>query len=163
MQLAQDIQAKSFNKKVLPAPDFQPGQLVWLLHRNIKTTRPSFKLDHRRLGPYPILRKIGTSAYHLQLPSYLSRLHPVFNVSLLEPYSDPSDFHTHASPLPFDLADDPANDIKSILDCRKTGHRYEYLVRWKSLPESEDSWLPLSDIPTLFNELIERFHCRHRE
>ncbi|KAG2368892.1 hypothetical protein BDR07DRAFT_1268801, partial [Suillus spraguei] len=47
------------------------------------------------------------------------------------------------------------------LDCRKTGHRYKYLVTWKSLPESDDSWLPLSDIPTLFNELIECYHCRH--
>ncbi|KAG2335909.1 hypothetical protein BDR05DRAFT_839721, partial [Suillus weaverae] len=88
-------------------------------------------------------------------------LHPVFNISLLKPYSDPSDFHTHASPLPFNLTDDPANDIKSILDCHKTGHRYEYLVQWKSLPKSEDSWLPLSDIPTLFNELIEHFHRCH--
>jgi len=161
LQFAQDTQAKYYNKKALPAPEFQPGQLVWLLCRNIKTTRPSMKLDHRRLGPYPIIRKINSSAYLLRLPSYLSRLHPVFNVSLLEPYSDPSDFHTHASPLPFDLTEDPANDIKSILDCRKIGHRYEYLVRWKSLPESEDSWIPLSDIPTPFNELIERFHRRH--
>lgn len=161
LQFAQDVQAKYYNKKALPAPELQPGQLVWLLRRNIKTTRPSLKLDHCRLGPYPIIRKIGSSAYLLRLPSYLSHLHPVFNVSLLEPYSDPSDFHTHASPLPFDLADDPANDIKSILDCRKIGHRYEYLVWWKSLPESENSWLPLSDIPISFNELIERFHRRH--
>jgi hypothetical protein len=161
LQSAQDTQAKYYNRKASVAPEFKPDQLVWLLRRNIKTTRPSLKLDHRRLGPYPIVRKIGSSAYLLRLPSYLSRLHPVFNVSLLEPYIDPSDFHTHSAPLPFTLADDPANDIKTILDCRKTGHRYEYLVRWKSLPESDDSWLPLSDIPTSFNELIERYHRRH--
>jgi transposase InsO family protein len=161
LQFAQDVQTKYYNKKVLPAPKFRPGQLVWLLRRNIKTTRPSLKLDHRRLGPYPIIHKIGPSAYLLRLPSYLSRLHPVFNVSLLEPYSDPSDFHTHAPPLPFTLAIDPANDIKTILNCCKIGHHYEYLIRWKSLPESEDSWLPLSNIPTSFNELIERFHRRH--
>ncbi|KAG2340613.1 hypothetical protein BDR05DRAFT_846490, partial [Suillus weaverae] len=88
-------------------------------------------------------------------------LHPVFNVSLLEPYIDPSDFHSHSAPLPFTLANDPANNIKMILDCCKIGHRYEYLVWWKSLLESDDSWLPLSDVPTSFNELIEHYHRRH--
>jgi hypothetical protein len=161
LQSAQDTQAKYYNRKASVAPEFKPDQLVWLLRRNIKTTCPSLKLDHRRLGPYPIVRKIGSSAYLLRLPSYLSRLHPVFNVSLLKPYTDPSEFHTHTSPLPFTLADNPVNDIKAILDCRKIGHRYEYLVRWKSLPESDDSWLPLSDIPTSLNELLERYHRRH--
>ena len=31
----------------------------------------------------------------------------------------------------------------------------------KSGMSTEDSWIPLSDIPTTSNELIERFHCRH--
>ena len=139
---------------------------MWLLRRNIKSTRPSDKLDHRRLGPFPISRKISPLAYELQLPSYLSRLHPVFHVSLLEPYSDPSEFHQHATPEPFTLHEDsiPSNSslsIDSILDSRKIGHRYEYYVHWKSLPDEENSWVPLSDIPTTSNELIERFHRRH--
>ncbi|KAJ3779565.1 hypothetical protein GGU10DRAFT_401828 [Lentinula aff. detonsa] len=28
-------------------------------------------------------------------------------------------------------------------------------------PNSEDSWIPLSDIPDSFNELIDKFHHRH--
>ena len=92
---------------------------------------------------------------------YLSRLHPVFNIALLEPYHDPSLFHPHASPAPFQLGDDPALSIKSILDCRKIGHRYEYFVQWKNQPDSENSWIPLSDISTTDNELLERFHRRH--
>jgi len=160
---AQDLQSKYYNKKVQPAPELKPDQLVWLRRRNIKTTRPSLKLDHRLLGPYPISHKItgSTCAYRLNLPSYLSRLYPVFHISLLEPYHDPSEFHPHSPPQPIELADDPANDIKAILDCRKIGHRYEYFIQWKSLPDSENSWIPLSDIPTTFNELIERFHRRH--
>ncbi|KAH7919984.1 hypothetical protein BV22DRAFT_978033, partial [Leucogyrophana mollusca] len=90
-------------------------------------------------------------------------LHPVFNVSLLEPYKDPSEFHPHSEPEPFKLLpdDDPALSIHSIRDCRKIGHRFEYFVHFKSLPDSEDSWIPLSDIPTTYNELLEHFHRRH--
>ena len=34
-------------------------------------------------------------------------------------------------------------------------------MRWKDSPDTEDSWIPLSDIPTSADELIERFHRRH--
>ncbi|KZT18971.1 hypothetical protein NEOLEDRAFT_1052429, partial [Neolentinus lepideus HHB14362 ss-1] len=57
-------------------------------------------------------------------------------------------------PQLFELAEDDADQIQSILDCRKVGRRYEYYVWWKSLPESENSWIPLS-------ELIEWFHRHH--
>ena len=164
LKAAQDRQAIYYNQRAAESPKYQPGQLVWLLRRHIKSSRPSDKLDHRRLGPFPIERAISDSAYQLRLPSYLSRLHPVFNVSLLEPYSDPSDFHTHATPDPFPLADDPSSpSISQFLDCRKLGQRYEYLVRWTGLSPEEDSWIPLYDIPTTpyTNELLERFHRRH--
>ena len=160
LEIAQQRQQYQFNKHVLPSPKYQPDQLVWLLRRNIRTTRPSLKLDHRRLGPFPVVREIGNDAYLLRLPPYLSRLHPVFHTSLLEPYSDPSEFHTHATPEPFQLADD-STLISDVLDCRKTGHRYNYLVRWKDQPAEEDLWISLQDLPTTANEIIERFHRRH--
>ena len=52
---------------------------------NIKTTRPSPKLAHRYLGPYPIVQAVGTHAYCLKLPRSMSRIHPVFNVIKLLP------------------------------------------------------------------------------
>jgi hypothetical protein len=41
-------------------------------------------LDHQRLGPFRISRKINDVAFRLDLPPHL-RLHPVFHCSLLEP------------------------------------------------------------------------------
>ena len=161
LQHAQQLQAYYYDAHRLPPPDFEPDQLVWLLRRHITTTRPSIKLDHRRLGPYRVIKKIGPSSYLLNLPSYLSRLHPVFHVSLLEPYNDPFPFRSHASPEPFTPADDPALSIDAILDARKVGHRYDYFVHWKGQSNSENSWIPLSDVPTSLNELIDRFHRRH--
>jgi len=42
--------------------------------------RPSKKLSHRQLGPYPIERRVSKYAYWLTLPPLMKRLHPVFNV-----------------------------------------------------------------------------------
>jgi Chromo (CHRromatin Organisation MOdifier) domain len=158
LEHTQTLQAKYYNERHLKAPQFVQDQFVWLLRRNIKTTRPSDKLDHRRLGPYRVIDKISSSSYLLNLPSYLSRLHPVFHVSLLEPYHDPSVFHSHSEPEPFQLADDSALNIHSIYDARKIGHQYEYFVRWKNQPESKNSWIPLSNIPTSHNKLLDHFH-----
>ncbi|MBW0547236.1 hypothetical protein O181_086951 [Austropuccinia psidii MF-1] len=49
-------------------PDFQPVDKVWLASKNIKTTRPTKKPSERWLGPFEVLKKIGSHAYHLKLP-----------------------------------------------------------------------------------------------
>ncbi|MBW0589669.1 hypothetical protein O181_129384 [Austropuccinia psidii MF-1] len=66
-------------------PNFQPGDKVWLASKNIKTTRPTKKLSERWLGPFEVLKKIGSHAYHLKLPQQWESVHPVFHMSLLEP------------------------------------------------------------------------------
>ncbi|XP_059292195.1 uncharacterized protein LOC132045626 [Lycium ferocissimum] len=49
------------------------------------------KLSPRFIGPYEIVRKIGTVAYELKLPSDMAMVHPVFHISMLRLYKpDPS-------------------------------------------------------------------------
>jgi hypothetical protein len=69
-----------YNQKPTHAPDYKPGDKVYLDDSDIQTTRPSRKLSHRRLGPFPIVEHVGNNAYRLQLPLSMKRLHPVFNV-----------------------------------------------------------------------------------
>jgi len=47
-------------------------------------------LDHKKLGPFTILEKIGKSAYRLKLPKSWNRVHPVFNELLLSSYHPPN-------------------------------------------------------------------------
>jgi hypothetical protein len=58
--------------------------MVYLLRRNIKTKRPSDKLDHIKLGPFKIIKKLGPVTFKLEMPEGM-RIHLVFYISLLEP------------------------------------------------------------------------------
>jgi hypothetical protein len=159
---AQDDQTRNFNCHVQPAPKFKTSDLVWLSRRNIKTTRPSDKLKYCRLGPYKIIKPIGRSVFKLELPCLMSRLHPVFHVSLLEPVVT-NDIHgTPPAPGVVHLAkNDAIPVINDFLNCCKVGRRYNYFVDWVGLPNTKCSWISLSDIPTALNEKLERFHRRH--
>ena len=155
-----------YNKHVQKHPEsFKPGTLVWLRRRNIKTRRPSDKLDYRKIGPFKIKAARGPRAFELDLPPTLSRLHPVFHVSLLEPYHDPTQIAGRLAPPPPPLhLDDEATPllrVDSILDCRRIGQRLEYLVRWKDHDTADDSYVPLSDLSTELDEVIEQFHRRN--
>jgi len=57
---AQMSQAEQANKARHPDPVLNPGDKVWLRRKNIWTTRPSNKLDHKQIGPYPVLEKVGS-------------------------------------------------------------------------------------------------------
>ncbi|MBW0490466.1 hypothetical protein O181_030181 [Austropuccinia psidii MF-1] len=57
------------NKSRESPPVFNAGGMVWLSSKNIKSTRPTKKLSKIWLGPFPILKKVTTHAYHLKLPS----------------------------------------------------------------------------------------------
>jgi hypothetical protein len=73
-----------YNKSKLERPRFREENLVYLLRRNIKITRPSNKLDHKKLGLFKIKRNIKDISYKLYF-SFTIRIHSVFHISLLEP------------------------------------------------------------------------------
>ena len=98
LEKAQARQRKWYDIKHLPAPEYNTledvaagrakvADKVMLNRHNIKTKRPTEKLDHKYFGPFVIKRKVGQRAYELELPSRMS-IHPVFYVGLLEPYRE---------------------------------------------------------------------------
>ena len=89
------VTARYYNRRRSPAPTFSPGDMVYLDSEDIQTTRPSKKLSHRHLGPYPVERRVGRYAYRLVLPPPMRRLHPVFNVVKLSPAPDDPIVGTH--------------------------------------------------------------------
>ena len=51
--------AHYYNQRRMPAPEYHMGDKVFLDTSDIKTTRPSLKLTHHYLSPYPVQRKVG--------------------------------------------------------------------------------------------------------
>src|SRR5467141_4090076 len=97
---AKDDMARYYNRRRSPAPTFSPGDMVYLDSEDIQTTRPSKKLSHCRLGPYPVERRVGKYAYCLVLPPPMRCLHPVFNVMKLSPTPDDPIIRRRRNPPP---------------------------------------------------------------
>ncbi|MBW0483049.1 hypothetical protein O181_022764 [Austropuccinia psidii MF-1] len=85
LELAINMFKRYADKSRESPPIFNPGERVCLSFKNIKSTRPTKKLSERWLGPFPILKKVSTHAYHLKLPTQWKSIHPVSHISLLEP------------------------------------------------------------------------------
>jgi len=156
---AQNQQAKYYDAKHKRI-EFQVGDKVWLSSRNIKTQRPSKKLDWKRLGPYTILKRIGTQAYRLQLPSSF-KIHPVFHVSLLDKHMESNiPDRIQPPPPPVIIENQEEFEVEEILDSRYIRNTLFYLIKWKRYPVSENSWEPISNL-TNCKELTASFHLRY--
>ncbi|MBW0506873.1 hypothetical protein O181_046588 [Austropuccinia psidii MF-1] len=73
---------------------------VWLASKNKKTARPTKKPLESWLGPFEVLKKISSHAYHLKLPQQCKSVHPVFHVTLLEPVKQSTIPNQHQFPPP---------------------------------------------------------------
>jgi hypothetical protein len=103
--------------------------------------RPSKKLDYRFLGSFNVIALAGKQAYVLELPERYSKLHPVFHVSLLEPWQRREGAGPVQPPPALLLDEGEEWEVDKILDHRigKDGE-VEYLVRWVGFPTWEDSY-----------------------
>ncbi|KAK3537728.1 hypothetical protein QTP70_017881 [Hemibagrus guttatus] len=145
------------------APEYQPGQKVWLSTRDIKLRLPCRKLSPRFIAPFTIVRQVNPVTYCIQLPPEY-KIHPVFHVSLLKPHhpsvlpsTEPGE--AEEPPLLLLVDDGTAYLVKEILDSRRRGGRLEYLVDWEGYGPEERSWVPINDI--LDPGLLEDFHANH--
>ena len=158
----QKYQGPADARRTIP-PDFRVGDLVWLNAKNIKTKRPSKKLDHKRVGPFKISRAISTHAFRLDLPREFRFLHPVFHVSLLEPYhSNTIPLRRQPPPLPVEVDGETEYEVSAILDSRRKRNVLEYRVQWKGFDGHAESatWEPADNVSNA-PLLLEAFHKKY--
>ena len=169
LQAAQDRQ-KAYADKKRRHVEFSVGQLVLLNTKNIKLKHPgSMKLMPRWIGPFKVVKCVNEVAYKLELPETMSRLHPVFHVSLLKPYRDSG----LRQPPPPVLVDEEGAlwRVDTLLERRerKCGRKKitEYLVKWSGFSHEHNTWEPAKNIadPQLIRDLERRLHqaASHKE
>ena len=130
------------------------------MRRFITTKRPSSKLDYTRLGLFEVIEKIGIRAFKLKLLETM-KIHPVFHVSLLEPFTESTIPGRTLEPLPIIEIDSIEEyEVKDILDSRIRRRRLEYLVDWKGYNVNERTWEPIENL-TNSAELIKEFHIKY--
>jgi hypothetical protein len=83
-----------YNKSKLERPRFRERDLIYLLRRNIKTTRPNNKLDYKKFGPFKIKRNIKNINYKLYFLLTI-KIYSIFYIFLLEL----ADLDTSAGPV----------------------------------------------------------------
>jgi len=150
-----------YNWKQTPALEFKAGDMVFLDASNIQTTRPSHKLSHQRLGPFPIDSQIGNGAFRLCLPPSMSRLHPVFNVVKLSlaPLDPIPGRRTSPPPLPEIVNGEEEWVVEEILDSRMVKWKLRYLVKWEGFGVEHNSWEPWDNVRA--PQLVVDFYQRH--
>lgn len=167
--LAQERQARAYNKGRRAVVEFQPGDLVLINPHTLKLVDvkgTGRKLVQRTIGPFEVIKKVNPMVYRLRLPDNYP-MHSVFNLAHLRKYhqSDPK-FRERTTLLATrDLLDVTEEyEVEAILGHRltrrKEGNNRMFLVRWRRFDPSEDSWVSeydLRNVPELRREYL-RLH-----
>jgi len=108
---------------------FAVGDTVWLSTRNLKTSRPSMKLDYKRTGLYTVSKIINKNAYKLDLWSPM-RNHSILHVSLLDRYTPPVRGQLSSAAHPMIVEEIEEWEVDRILDSRRHYWNLQYLIQW---------------------------------
>jgi len=131
-----------YNHRRIPAPELKPSDLVWINGSDIQMTRPSRKLGHRNLGPYPVERCIGHEAYRIKLPPSLQHLHLVFLIVKLLPVADDPIPRRQAKlpPPPVLVEGNEEFEVEKILHSHIHWRGLKYLIKLEGYNSRHNSW-----------------------
>ena len=95
------------------------------------------------MGPFKIIKKVGTRSYKLALPASM-RIHNTFHISLLESYKDNKFLsQIQTPPPPIEIDRDPEYEIEEIIDSRRYRNKLQYRAKWTGYsPEHDKTWYP---------------------
>jgi hypothetical protein len=150
MAEAQQEQERQANRHRVPSPAYKVGDKVWLDLRNIRTERPTKKLDSRT-AKFMVTEVIGPHSYRLNVPQGIDN---VFNVDLLRPAASdpfPSQRQDDTQPPPMIVEEEEEFQVEKILGKRivrgrgRGGPRkLQYLVKWEGYAEPD--WQPAENL-----------------
>ena len=135
--------------------------MVWFLPSNVKTTRPSKKLDYKKMEPFKIIQDVGTSSYKLD-PRASMTIHNTFHISLLELYEDkkfPSQIQT--PPPSIEIEGEPEYELEEIIDSGHSRDNLQYHTKWTSYSPKHDRTRYSAENFSNARIAIEQFHSQY--
>ena len=110
------------------------GDLVMLNRTNLKSDRPSLKLDDKQFGPFKVIGK-KDSNYRLELPATMM-INNNFHASLLHKLDkEPLPGQINPPPPPIIVEDHEEYEVVEILNSRTWHGHLEYQVHWSNWPK----------------------------
>jgi hypothetical protein len=113
---------------------------------HLKHSEKSRKLLPKWIGPFEVVQVVGPVAYKLKM-NFGWCVHPVFHVSLLEPYRESG--RVQPPPPPVEMEGALEYEVESILEHRFRGIKNPkayYKVAWKGYGIEHNSWKPESNV-----------------
>ena len=151
--------SRMIDRRKLTFVPFKKGDKVWLDSRNLKTIYHK-KMKPKREGPFPITEVLGPVTYRLRLPATW-RIHNVFHAALLLPYKENEIFGENFTEPPPELVEgEEVYEVETILNHRRRGRGYQYLIKWRGYPISDASWEPEHSFSNDGN-MVEQYKRRH--
>ena len=163
--LSQEHYQISADKNLIPPPEFKVGDWAYVKVQFFQTTWPAKELLEKYLGPYEIINQAGPLSGTLCLPEGMHTIHPVFHVSMLEPFIPNSILNCTQPPSPpITIGDELEYEISKILDSKLDNWRHvcKLLVKWSGYEgtDEETSWLPANELGHASKNISE-FHTRY--
>jgi hypothetical protein len=152
--------AKYYDKKRRDIPGFKKGDFVMLNGKNIRSKGRCRKLEDKMYGPFEVLTEGHNKRYcKLKLPEKW-KIHPVFNISLLEKYrgSNPErevvEIEADDSGWKMEsiIASGPANDDHT---------KHVYLVKWEGFTHEENTWESYDNVKESAEDLLKEFYDKN--
>uniref|UniRef100_A0A8C1NZE8 Gypsy retrotransposon integrase-like protein 1 n=1 Tax=Cyprinus carpio TaxID=7962 RepID=A0A8C1NZE8_CYPCA len=161
LQARSRTKAKADRHRSKP-PRYVVGQRVWLSTQNIQMRSVSNKLAPKFIGPFSVTKIINPVTVRLSLPPAYRRVHPVFHVSKIKPVI----FSRLNPPAPVPPPPRIVNGettylVNRILDSRRRGRGFQYLVDWEGYGPEERRWVPARDI--LDHRLIDDYNLQVKQ
>jgi len=159
---AQEKQSHEANKS-RREHEFNVGDKVMVSTENMNVGERARKLVAKYAGPHKIVAHPTANTYELELPPELSRIHPVFNSSLLKPFKEDNVRFVQRPqitrpPATIDEGEEKFT-VEAIQAFRVRRGIPEYLVKWLGYPDSESSWRPVNQVDAYHP--VEQFLLRN--
>ena len=162
-EAARERMTKYADTSRTPPLAYKVGDAVMLSTAHLKLRRPSWKLDHKFIGPFQIQQLISTTAVRLTLP-HKWKTHPTFHVAEVEPFvqgNRPVDYEKTLRECAVIEADEEY-DVDEIKGSIKRRNSVLYHVKWLGFPKNADwTFEPYENFSERVRTKLLQFHNNH--